>query len=265
METLERQRALAPTAIMIERRAELSADEFLERYYAVNRPVILTGEMRDWPALQRWTPEYLKAKVGSRTVEFQGERTSNSRFEMYKDAHRRSGPFDAFIDQITRPGAGNETYLTAYNSPGNRAALSVLHEDLGFLDKFLTRGGSDPHGMMWIGPAGTVTSLHHDLTNNFIAQIVGRKRLKVVPAAEVGNLYNDVHVFSTVPDLDAPIDLSRFSRLAQVRAYDVLLEPGEIFFMPLAWWHQVKSLDFSVTITSTNFHWPNDASLTYPN
>jgi len=46
--------------------------------------------------------------------------------------------------------------------------------------------------------------------------------------------------------------------------YDVELQPGEIIFMPLAWWHQVKALDFSVTATFTNFLWPNDAHEGYP-
>jgi hypothetical protein len=265
LETLERQRALATSTIAIERRAGLSPQEFLERYYAVNRPVILKGEMDDWPALQRWTPDYLKAKVGSRIVEFQGERTSDEDFERRKDAHKRSGPFDAFIDRIQKPGAGNDAYITAYNSAANREALSPLDDDLGFLDKFLTREVANPHGMMWIGPAGTKTSLHHDLTNNFIAQIVGRKRLKIAPASEAGKLYNDVHVFSQIADLEDPaLDLKRFPRLADVRVYDVTLEPGEIIFMPLAWWHQVTALDFSVTITSTNFRWPNDAHVGYP-
>jgi hypothetical protein len=34
--------------------------------------------------------------------------------------------------------------------------------------------------------------------------------------------------------------------------------------MPIGWWHQVKSLDFSVTITYTNFRWPNEMYRTYP-
>jgi ribosomal protein L16 Arg81 hydroxylase len=119
--------------------------------------------------------------------------------------------------------------------------------------------------MMWIGPAGTLTSLHHDLTNNFIAQIVGRKRIKLVPAAEVGKMYNDQHVFSAISDLEDPgLDLSRYPRLAGLRVYDVLLEPGEILFVPFGWWHQVRSLDFSVTITFTNFRYPNDVHVTYP-
>ncbi len=119
--------------------------------------------------------------------------------------------------------------------------------------------------MMWIGPAGTVTSLHHDLTNNFIAQVVGRKRVRMAPASEVGKLYNERHVFSEIPDLDAPTaDPDHFPRLAGLRVYDVVLKPGEVLFMPVAWWHQVKSLDFSVTVTFTNFRWRNDLHATYP-
>ena len=122
-----------------------------------------------------------------------------------------------------------------------------------------------PNGMMWIGPAGTFTSLHHDLTNNFIAQLVGRKRVKLLPAAEVGKLYNHRHVFSEITDLDDPrLDLTSHPRLAGARAYDLVIEPGEILFVPLAWWHQVKALDFSVTVTYTNFHWPNEGYATYP-
>ena len=265
LESMERQRDLVPHLTVVERRSGLSAEEFLERYYAVGRPVILTDEMAAWPALARWTPDYLKAAIGARPIEFQGGRTGNQRFERDKDVHRREAPFDVFIDQILRPGAGNDAYLTAYNSERNADALSVLHDDLGFLDKFLDRQVMAPHGMMWIGPAGTFTSLHHDLTNNLIAQIVGRKRIKLAPAAEVGKLYNDQHVFSAISDLEDPaLDLARHPRLAGLRLYDVVLEPGEMLFVPFGWWHQVRSLDFSVTITFTNFRYRNDVHVGYP-
>jgi hypothetical protein len=265
LESLERQRQLAPPAAGIERRHNISSEEFLERYYAMNRPVILTGEMVDWPALKLWTPAYLRAKVGSNVVEYQGDRSADPRFETDKDSHRREAPFDAFIDRITQGVADNDAYITAYNSARNQEALSTLHGDLGFIDKVLDPTVVGPHGMMWIGPAGTFTALHHDLTNNLIAQVVGRKRLLVLPASEVGHLYNDTHVFSRISDLQDPtIDPSAFPRLAGARAYEVMLEPGEAIFMPFAWWHQVRSLDFSVTLTYTNFRWPNEAYATYP-
>lgn len=72
-------------------------------------------------------------------------------------------------------------------------------------------------------------------------------------------------MFSDITDLDDPaLDLARYPRLAGLRIYDVTLEPGEIIFMPIGWWHQVKALSFSVTVTFTNFLWPNDAYRTYP-
>jgi len=268
LEAMERQRALAPRAVAIERRAGLSRQEFLETYYAPGRPVILTGEMADWPALARWTPDYMKRVVGSGPVAFQDGRNRSGDFERAKDTHRVEAPFDVFMDRISRPGAGNDAYLTAYNSSANASALAPLWSDLGLLDKFLTRPSArapESAGMMWIGPAGTFTPLHHDLTNNFIAQVVGRKRIKLAPASEVGRLYNDAYVFSEIADLEDPrLDRARFGRLQGARLYDLVLEPGDILFVPLAWWHQVKSTAFSVTITYTNFLWPNDASATYP-
>ena len=265
LEAMEPQRDLAAPLVILERRSGLTAREFLERYYAAGRPVILTGEMTGWPALAVWTPEYLKAKVGDRLVEFQGDREADPGFEMNKATHRRQAPFTAFIDQIQQPGAGNDAYLTAYNSERNGEALSVLHGDLGFLDRLLDPAAPTPHGMMWIGPAGTFTSPHHDLTNNLIAQVVGRKTVKLLPASDVGKLYNHRHVFSEIPGLEDPaLDLTRHPRAAELRIYDIDLEPGEILFVPSGWWHQVRSLDFSVTVTYTNFRWPNDAHANYP-
>jgi hypothetical protein len=261
LDTLERHRHLTPTASGIERRGDLGADEFLERYYAMGRPVILTGELSTWPALSRWSPEYLKRRIGPAVVEYQAGRAANTRFEIDKAAHRTQGPFDGFIDAITSS-AGNDAYLTAYNASGNAAALAPLAEDMGPLEKFLTPGEG---GMFWVGPAGTLTALHHDLTNNLIAQIVGRKHLRILPPSEVAKLDNDEHVFSRIADLDDPaVTLEAFPRLEGARVYDVVLAPGEIIFMPIAWWHQVRALDFSVTATFTNFRWPNDAHATYP-
>jgi hypothetical protein len=263
LQVLEQHRRLAPGGRQIERRVGLERQEFLERYYALNRPVILVGDLDDWPALARWTPSYLKRVVGSAIIEYQGERTKSAGFEMFKDQHRRKMPFDQFIDFIS--GAeGNASYITAYNSVRNTEALSVLDSDLRELDHLLV---SDPnqHMMKWIGPAGTLTALHHDLTNNMIAQFVGRKHIKMIPPAEVIKLYNHQHVFSQIADLEDPaLARGEYPALADLLWYDTILAPGEAIFVPIGWWHQVRSLDFSTTITYTNFHFRNDWYESFP-
>lgn len=262
LDTIEGHRRLLPNDGAIERRADLGSDEFFVHYYTAHRPVVLLGKISEWPALAKWTPAYLRDVIGSRIVEYQGERTTDAQFEVYKDRHKREMPFDQFIDMIQRPGAGNDAYLTAYNSsksPRNAEALALLRPDVGALDEFLVRNVQFEHGQMWIGPAGTLTSMHHDLTNNFIVQVVGRKRVTLVPAADVSRIYNSFMVYSDIPDLESPgIDYGRYPLLRDLKRYEVALNPGDILFMPIGWWHQVKSLDFSVTITYTNFRWSND-------
>lgn len=260
-EARARLRALAPG---IPRRTGLSAEAFLENCYAANEPVILTGEMTGWPALERWTPDYLKQAVGAREVEVQTNRSADADYERNMPAHRTRMPFDAFIDRINRPDAGNDVYLTAYNSAANAAALAPLQADLGYLDRLLARDPAAPYGMMWIGPGGTFTPLHHDLTNNLLLQIVGRKVVLMVSPTETSRLYNDRGVYSRIRDLAAPGMVERFPLLEGLKVHQVQLGPGDALFIPVGWWHQVRSLDFSVSITHTAFRWPNDFHASHP-
>ncbi|MBV9842155.1 MAG: cupin-like domain-containing protein [Sphingomonadaceae bacterium] len=258
----EQLRALSPRANDIYRYDDIDPEAFLDDHYALNRPAILCGEIDDWPALKRWSPAYLARQVGAAPVEYQGERTGNARFELEKDRHRRSQPFSDFIKAIAQP--GNDAYLTAYNSGANAIALAPLRDDLGRIDKLLAHGDAADEGMLWIGPAGTFTPLHHDLTNNLLVQITGRKRVLLVPASETPLLQNHVHVFSEIGDLLDPEAARRFPEIARVRVFDVELQPGEILFLPIGWWHQVTALDFSVSATYTNFRWRNDWHQSFP-
>jgi ribosomal protein L16 Arg81 hydroxylase len=38
---------------------------------------------------------------------------------------------------------------------------------------------------------------------------------------------------------------------------DVVVEPGETVFLPLAWWHQVSSLDRCISLSFTHLDLPN--------
>jgi hypothetical protein len=254
-----RQRRLSKRTADIDRVRGLSGDAFLDDYYAPSRPVIIEGAMADWPALERWNADYLARAVGSAEVEYQGGRTGSCDFELLKDQHKKRMPFDRFIETINAD-HGNDAYITAFNSAANASALKPLERDLGWLDSYLTR----VHGMMWIGPMGTFTPLHFDLTNNLIAQVVGSKRIVLAAPAETSRLYNHRHVFSQVHDITDEEQLARFPLAREAETHEVTLEAGDLIYVPLGWWHQVTALDFSVTLTYTNFKWPNLGHSSFP-
>ncbi len=72
-------------------------------------------------------------------------------------------------------GQTNDYYMTANNSGVNEAALAALWQDVDLLPEYLVPEHRHGRSFFWMGPAGTVTPVHHDLTNNFMAQVIGRK------------------------------------------------------------------------------------------
>lgn len=259
LDVIETQRALSEKAKAIPRVRGLSSQDFLDDYYAPGRPVVIERAIDHWPALKRWTPDYLRRKVGDARIEYQGDRDSNPEFEIDGYSHKKAMPFSTFMDLIAA-GGGNDAYITANNSAANRVALAPLERDLGTIDNYLTR----EHGMMWIGPAGTFTPLHFDLTNNLIAQIVGRKRVILLPPSESARLHHGRHVFSAVRDLEDEARLALYPSAREARRFIVDLGPGDLLYSPIGWWHQVRALEFSVTLTYTNFRWPNEGFDSYP-
>ena len=119
-------------------------------------------------------------------------------------------------------------------------------------------GRDPPGGFFWMGPAGTITPFHHDLTNNFMAQVIGRKRLKIAPSWDMPLMRNHLHVFSQVDGRVTPPRPSPTFDEPQI--LECILNPGEILFLPIGCLHYVEGLDISVTVSFTNFVFDNDFS-----
>lgn len=245
----------------IQRRERLSGKEFLQNYYRMNRPVIITGMLEHFPARAKWNLDYFAERFADRTVEVQFGRDADQNYEMNSIAHKRQMKFGQYLELVRNAGASNDFYMTANNDSRNREALKELWDDIGALPEYLNEANGR-QGFFWFGPQGTITPFHHDLTNNFMMQIVGRKQVRLMAPCESSRVYNHRHCFT---DVDAKnVDLERFPAMAGVPIIDCILEPGEILFLPVGWWHHVEGLDMSVTIAVTNFRWHNDFYTNYP-
>jgi hypothetical protein len=245
----------------VPRRHRLSREEFLDAHYTAGRPVIITGMMDDWPAMTKWGLDYFKERCGDREVEVQFGRDADAYYELRKTVHRKTMPFGQYVDMVREAEHSNDFYMTAYNEGTNRVALAELWQDVVQIPRYLD-GRDATQGFLWFGPPGTITPFHHDLTNNLMAQVLGRKRILLMPACEIAHVYNHEHCFTHVDGRN--IDLRRHPDMAGVQVLSCVLNPGELLFLPVGCWHFVEGLDISVTLTFTNFLWDNDFTAEYP-
>jgi hypothetical protein len=232
LESIERLHQLSPRAKTIEQRTELSGGEFLEFYYARNRPVVIQGEMSRWPARLKWSAEYFRAAAGLDPV--------NSSAVVPRD--------DGLVE-----------------IPMAADVFAPLADDLGKLEKFLDRSTPPRGGTVRLASPGGLVRMHCDPFNRLLAQISGRSTVKLASAADAARIYSRNGLDSDIADLDASdLDRARYPLLADIRFYDVTLDAGEILFVPLGWWHQIKAAEFGISASFVNFRWPNDRDRAFP-
>jgi hypothetical protein len=241
----------SPAARSVPKLDRLDPREFFERFYFANRPVVLRGLMRGWPALKRWTPEYFAHRFGDSTLEIVDGRSRDPHYESNFLSLRRKIRMKEFVRRIEECGESNDFYLSARNFFFRRRKFRPLLRDIrcprGFLDPRTFRRRPN----LFLGPKGTVTPLHHDGANILFGQIRGRKLFKIIPPFDMDKLYVERLAFSAV-DLAKP-DYRRFPMLRRATVLEVVVEPGEFLFLPVGWWHWVKALDVSISLSFLGF------------
>ncbi|MFB7918291.1 cupin-like domain-containing protein [Streptomyces sp. NPDC056061] len=258
----EQMRRLDPAYAEVPRRSGITREQFLLEHYAANRPVVLTDVADHWAARRKWTAEFLTERVGNETVEVMTARHADDQYEQNLDMHRARMRFAEYIDLVMTSGPSNDFYLVANNHFFDNPGVSRLLEDFDFDARILDPDAWRSQLFFWFGPAGTVTPLHHDVSNVLLAQVTGAKCVTLVPALEAHRVYNEVGVFSPV-DPESPNGVQH-PLFADATRITVDLREGEALFIPVGWWHHVRSLDVSVSISFTNFVFPNDFQWAFP-
>jgi hypothetical protein len=248
--------ALADKPLDLDRRADVSREEFLGRYYSRNEPVLLTDVCDRWPARSRWSPAYLAEKIGAAEVEVMSGRESDPNYEINSDKHRFLMPFDEYVAKVESVSRSNDIYLVANNRLLSSAAALPLWSDFELDGRYLRPDPERSSAFLWFGPAGTVTPLHHDAVNVLFNQVDGWKHFILIPALEIHRVYNSVGVYSDVDPLD--YDPARHPMFSDVQQIQVDVGPGQSLFIPAGWWHHVEATERSISISFTNFVFPND-------
>lgn len=232
----------------VERIEAPTRERFFEEYVARNRPVILTGVATDWPAMKRWSPEYFKRVAGDSKIVVHYNDGGNFH-EWYVNKQRREDrhiPFGELVDLLGTP-EGVRYYMTEHEIDKISEELAL---DVDFREYIIPNDVFHP--MLFLGRDTCMPLHYHGTTEALLCQLHGSKRVRLYEPGQFellypGTWFGDAPLFSRVNGMDP--DLERYSRFAEAKPLDFRLEPGEILFIPVHWWHLTNVEGYQVSVT----------------
>lgn len=223
---------------------DISREDFLKKYLLPRKPVIIKNMARSWPAYEKWNLDYMKEVVGDVEVPLYDSSKADPAAPINSSAAKMK--FSEYVDLIKE----TPTDLRIFLFDPIKSAPKLLQDYIspkslmgGFLDKF-------PN--MFFGGKGSVTFMHYDidLAHIFHTHFNGRKHVLLFDNKWKDRLYKLPMATYALEDYDiANPDFEKFPALNGVEGIECFLEHGDTLFMPTGWWHWMKYLDGSFSIS----------------
>lgn len=217
---------------------------FNEKYLKHRRPVVIRGLTESWPARQKWTAEYLKQTIGDKVVPLY----DNSKADPSKPINTRASemPFCDYMDLIQ----SQPTELRIFFFNIFKQAPHLLNDIV--IPKDLMGGFIESMPAMFFGGSNSVTFLHYDidLPHIFHTHFGGRKHVILFENKWKNRLYCLPNATYALEDYDVSNpDITRFPALDGVEGQEIILEHGDTLFMPTGYWHWMKYVDGSFSLS----------------
>ncbi|XP_006813260.1 bifunctional peptidase and arginyl-hydroxylase JMJD5-like [Saccoglossus kowalevskii] len=222
--------------------------ETFREYMTKGVPVIIQGAMEHWPAssTRKWSIDYICQIAGSRTVPVElGARYTDESWS------QKLMTISEFIDHYIERKNYNEDTIGYLAQHQLFDQIPELKKDICIPD-YCCLGDEDEIDInAWFGPMGTVSPLHHDPKHNCLCQVVGCKYIRLYSSNVSEGLYpHGGRLLDNTSQVDAENpDLIRFPLFATTPYMDCILQPGEMLYIPPKYWHYIRSLDVSFSVS----------------
>lgn len=198
-------------------------------------PFLTSGLVERWP-LSQLTPQTLRERYSHLPVRARVGDYINTAF-----APDRAMQDMSMLEYLELAGSGAQPLPPYLGNLELRELNSLCHWPT-YFDKM-----GPPR--FWLGPAGTVTPLHCDYDDNIFAQIWGSKRIFLAPPHHDEFLYPkeaNAILFGSPFNPEAP-DFERFPLARQAVLVEVIVQPGDMLYVPAGWYHYVRATTFSLS------------------
>ncbi|XP_074517745.1 bifunctional peptidase and (3S)-lysyl hydroxylase JMJD7 isoform X2 [Sebastes fasciatus] len=162
---------------------------FYRDWIGPNKPCIIRNACSHWPALSRWTPEYLREKVGSKVISVAvtpngfADAVNGDRFVMPEE---RRMSFSSVLDVIEGKVHQRGVLYVQKQCSNLLEELPELTDDLEPHVSWMSAAlGKLPDAVnFWLGEASAVTSMHKDHYENLYCVISGEKNFILLPPTD---------------------------------------------------------------------------------
>ena len=226
----------------IPRRANLSVADFVAEYERPNRPVIVTDVATHWPALRKWSRQYLESAFAEVSFACGPVDMRLRDFFQYADAVQEERPLYLFDKHFASkcPALAEDYSIPPYFATDLFSVLGEQRPDWRWLI---------------IGGARTGSAFHVDpnQTSAWNAVISGRKKWIMWPPhyhpPGVWPSEDGAETTSSASITEWFLNWYPQTQTEAVRPLECVCEAGELLFVPRGWWHCVLNLEPSIAIT----------------
>ena len=231
---------------------DITQEEFRKKYLIPRKPLVIRNMAKSWPAYQKWTMEYMKETVGDVEVPLYDSSKADPSAPINASAAKMK--FGDYIDLIQR----EPTDLRIFLFDPIKSAPKLLEDYLS--PKELMGGFLDKYPNMFFGGKVSVTFIHYDIdmAHIFHTHFNGRKHILLFDYKWKDRLYKIPYATYALEDYDiSNPDFEKFPALDGVEGIECFLEHGDTLFMPTGWWHWMKYLDgsFSISLRAWDKSW----------
>lgn len=239
------------------------------------KPIVFYNTfIEQWPARKLWNIEHLSRKFGHMQSSLKIYKSSDSVFGPNWRIDKPMSGIDSIqwetpyvIENVTRKSffehlsSKDDDDLKRefwYYQDDFDGFTEGSFEDIGYgLDQIVATPEKVSIGI-WIGEKGVTTHAHYDSYYNVYAQISGRKKFTLVSPM----YWMDLKPFPFCHPSFAQSQVGLGGRsqvlFSGINQTEIILEPGDILYIPPLWWHEVIALEDSISVNSWSDAEEND-------
>uniref|UniRef100_A0A1A8N408 Bifunctional peptidase and (3S)-lysyl hydroxylase JMJD7 n=1 Tax=Nothobranchius pienaari TaxID=704102 RepID=A0A1A8N408_9TELE len=261
--------------------------DFYRDWIGPNKPCIIRNALSHWPALSRWTLDYLREKIGSKVISVAvtpngyADAVAGDYFVMPEE---RKMSFSSVLDIIEGKVQRSGVFYVQKQCSNLLQELPELIDDLEPHVAWMSAAlGKMPDAVnFWLGEEKAITSMHKDPYENLYCVISGEKHFILLPPTDrpfipygvyrpAVYLEQDSGEFKVVGTEDSqkvpwiPLDplepdLEQYPQYRWAQPLRCSVKAGEMLYLPSLWFHHVQQ---SHGCTAVNFWYDMEYDIKY--